>query len=114
MQRRGAPPSARHLRPIRAATSRRRGGRRRAMRRARNPESTMRRIVLASCAALILLGLASPPALANEALFSANLQGNVADQVIAGFPASRATWDIERGRVTLLGFGDRHAIVVAQ
>jgi hypothetical protein len=74
----------------------------------------MRRILLASCAAFFLLGLASPPARASEALFSANLRGNIADQVIAGFPASRATWDIKRGRVTLLGFGAHRAILVAQ
>lgn len=73
----------------------------------------MRRILLAS-AAFFLLGLASPPARASEALFSANLRGNIADQVIAGFPASSATWDIERGRVTLIGFGARRAILIAQ
>ncbi len=74
----------------------------------------MSRVLLATCAALFFLGLASSPALANEALFSANLRGNIADQVIAGFPASRATWDIKRGRVTLLGFGERRAILLAQ
>jgi hypothetical protein len=74
----------------------------------------MRRILFALIGTFFLLGLASPPALANEALFSANLRGNIADQVIAGFPASGATWDIRRGRVTLVGFGERRAILVAQ
>jgi hypothetical protein len=73
----------------------------------------MRRTVLAFLAALSL-GIAAPPAHATEALFGANLRGNVADQVIAGFPSSRATWELKRGRVTLLGFGDRHALLVAQ
>ena len=58
--------------------------------------------------------LTSAPASANEALFTANLRGNIADQVIAGFPASRATWDIRRGRITLVGFGERRVILVAQ
>ena len=74
----------------------------------------MRRILFALTGALLLFGLTSPPAFANEAVFSANLRGNIADQVIAGFPASRATWDIRRGRVTLVGFGERRAILVAQ
>jgi hypothetical protein len=74
----------------------------------------MRRIPLALTGAFFLLGLATAPALANEALFSADLRGNVADQTIAGFPASRATWDIRRGRVTLVAFGGRHAVLVAR
>lgn len=72
----------------------------------------MTRLLLASGAVLVLLGLASSPARANEARFSARLRGNVADQVIAGFPSSRATWDIERGRVTLVGFGSRGAALL--
>jgi hypothetical protein len=74
----------------------------------------MRRIPLALTGVLFLLGLTTAPALANEALFSANLRGNIADQMIAGFPASRATWDIRRGRVTLVGFGGRHVLLVAR
>jgi len=74
----------------------------------------MRRFIFALTGALLLLGLASPPAFANEAVFSANLRGNIADQLIAGFPASSATWDIRRGRVALVGFGERRAILVAQ
>jgi hypothetical protein len=73
----------------------------------------MRRTLFGSIGALFLFALTSAPAFANEALFSANLRGNIADQVIAGFPASRATWDIRRGRVTLVGFGERRAVLVA-
>lgn len=74
----------------------------------------MRRILFALTGALLLFGLTSQPAFANQAVFRANLRGNVADQVIAGFPASGATWDIRRGSVTLVGFGERRAILVAQ
>lgn len=74
----------------------------------------MTRLALASLLALLFLGLAGSPARANETLFSADLRGNVADQVIAGFPASRATWDIRRGRVTLVGFGGDRVVVIAR
>jgi hypothetical protein len=74
----------------------------------------MTRIPLVLTGALFLLGITTAPALADDALFSANLRGNIADQVIAGFPASRATWDIRRGRVTLVAFGGRHAVLVAR
>jgi hypothetical protein len=74
----------------------------------------MTRLALASTLCLFLLGLASSPALANDTLFSADLRGNIADQVIAGFPASRATWDLRSGRVTLVGFGRNHVVVAAR
>jgi hypothetical protein len=45
--------------------------------------------------------LAVSPALAEEALFSARLLGNVANQSIAGFPSSAVTWTLERGSVSL-------------
>lgn len=64
----------------------------------------MRSLLHALGAAAVLLASAPRPASA-DSLFSARLRGNVADQVIAGFPASRATWDVARGRVTLLGLG---------
>jgi hypothetical protein len=47
-----------------------------------------------------------------EPIFSARLRGNVANQSIAGFPSSRVTWDIERGRVSLVRFGEGQAVVV--
>jgi hypothetical protein len=74
----------------------------------------MTRLALASTLGLFLLGLTSSPALANDTLFSADLRGNIANQVIAGFPASTATWDIKRGRVTLVGFGGDRVVVVAR
>ncbi|HVH07276.1 MAG TPA: hypothetical protein VNE71_14890 [Myxococcota bacterium] len=74
----------------------------------------MARTILAFAAALLLTGLASAPARANDTLFTADLLGNVANQVIAGFPSSTATWSIEKGRVTLAGFGKGRAILVAK
>jgi hypothetical protein len=74
----------------------------------------MLRNVLGIAAAFLLTGVASAPARANDTLFTADLLGNVANQVIAGFPSSTATWSIERGRVTLAGFGRGRAILVAK
>jgi hypothetical protein len=72
----------------------------------------MARIASAFAAALLLAGLAGAPAHANETLYTADLLGNVANQVIAGFPSSTATWTIKKGRVTLAGFGKSHAILI--
>jgi hypothetical protein len=74
----------------------------------------MARIASAFAAALVLFGLASAPAHANDTVFTADLLGNVANQVIAGFPSSTATWSIEKGRVTLAGFGRGRAILIAK
>jgi hypothetical protein len=74
----------------------------------------MRRFLFVLTSALLLFGFTSSPAHADEAVFSSNLRGNIADQVIAGFPSSRATWDIRRGRITLVGFGEHRVILVAQ
>ncbi len=59
-----------------------------------------------------LLGVASPGEADAGPLFTSPLRGNIADQSIAGFPASRATWDVERGKVALIPFGDAQAVVV--
>jgi hypothetical protein len=65
-------------------------------------------------AAGILGTLAAPPAQASEELFTSTLRGNIANQQIAGFPASTATWDLRRGFVSILPFGrDRMLAVVA-
>jgi hypothetical protein len=72
----------------------------------------MARIAAAFAAALLLAGVAGTPAHANETLYTADLLGNVANQVIAGFPSSTATWTIKKGRVTLAGFGKNHAILI--
>ena len=45
-------------------------------------------------------------------IFSANLLGNRANQVIAGFPASTVDWDIQRGRVSLVSFGSGSTLLV--
>ena len=58
------------------------------------------------------LSAAAAPAAAGGPIFSAPLRGNVADQTIAGFASSRATWDIERGRVSLFRFGEGKAAIV--
>lgn len=60
----------------------------------------------------VLLALASPRPAAAAELFAARLRGNVANQVIAGFPSSLATWDLERGSVALFPFGEEHAVLV--
>jgi hypothetical protein len=64
----------------------------------------------------LALGLlaAGAPAANADPIFSARLRGNVANQSIAGFPSSRATWDIERGRVSLFRFGEGQAVVVVR
>ena len=53
------------------------------------------------------------PASAGPVL-SATLRGNVADQSIAGFPSSRASWEVERGRVSLVRFGEGQAVLLVQ
>lgn len=65
---------------------------------------------------MLVLGLlaAGAPAASAEPLFSSPLRGNVANQSIAGFPSSRASWDIERGRVSLFRFGEDQAVVVVR
>jgi hypothetical protein len=61
---------------------------------------------------LVLLGAAAP--VRADPLFSAPLRGNVANQSIAGFASSRATWELERGRVSLVRFGQGKAVVVVR
>lgn len=70
---------------------------------------TLRLALLSGLLCLVVPGtaLAAP-------LFTSGLLGNIANQSIAGFPSSRATWDIDRGRVSLLPFGDAHALVVVR
>jgi hypothetical protein len=68
---------------------------------------------LASLTLASALAVASAGAAAADTLFSARLLGNIANQSIAGFTASTATWTIERGRVTLLSHGtDQAALIV--
>jgi hypothetical protein len=62
----------------------------------------MLRIASSFGAALLFFGLVSAPASANDTLFTADLLGNVANQVIAGFPSSTATWSIDKGPVILV------------
>jgi hypothetical protein len=64
-------------------------------------ETAMRHSVLAFTAAALLIGAASPHASAAAEVFASRLEGNVANQVIAGFAASTATWDLDRGRVAI-------------
>ncbi len=73
----------------------------------------MRRLVLALAVGGFLPVAAARPASANEFLTSA-LRGNVANQVIAGFPSSTATWDLERGRASIFPFGNDHVVVVVR
>lgn len=70
----------------------------------------MRALVLTLLAGL--LGVTSPGAAEAGPPFTSSLRGNIANQSIAGFPASRATWDLERGKVALIPFGEEQAVVV--
>ncbi len=74
----------------------------------------MQRIVLALAGAALLVGIASPRASEASELFAASLRGNIANQVIAGFPSSTVTWDVERGRASIFPFGSDLAAVVVR
>jgi hypothetical protein len=74
----------------------------------------MARFAPALATALLFAGVTAAPALATDTLFTADLLGNVANQVIADFPSSTATWSIEKGRVTLAGFGKGRALLIAK
>ncbi len=74
----------------------------------------MRRSVLALAGAVILVGIASPRASVASERFTSTLRGNIANQVIAGFPSSVVTWDIQRGRASIFPFGSDLAVVVVR
>ncbi len=74
----------------------------------------MRRSVLALAGAALLAGMASPRASEASELFTSTLRGNIANQVIAGFPSSVVTWDIRRGRASIFPFGSDLAAVVVR
>lgn len=57
--------------------------------------------VLALVSITFLLGATTPPALGATDSYSSTLQGNVANQAIAGFASSVVTWTIDRGDVTI-------------
>src|SRR5262245_66098469 len=73
--------------------------------------SIMRRVLLALCAGA-LYALPAPPAAASSELFTSTLRGNIANQQIAGFAASTATWEVRRGFVSILPFGKDRALVI--
>jgi hypothetical protein len=79
---------------------------------------TLRRILrwktLWAGAGAALLAAATPRAAQASELYASSLRGNIADQVIAGFASSTATWDLARGRVTIIPFGSDHAVVVVR
>jgi hypothetical protein len=54
------------------------------------------------------------PALASDVVFAARLLGNVANQSIAGFPSSSATWTLERGSVSLRPAREGRLTIVVQ
>jgi hypothetical protein len=62
----------------------------------------MRPAVLVLAGAALVIEAASPGASNAAEVFASRIGGNVANQAIAGFPASTATWDLERGRVAIL------------
>jgi hypothetical protein len=47
-------------------------------------------------------------------IFNADLRGNRANQVIAGFRASTVDWDIERGRVSIISFGSGRTLLTVR
>src|SRR5262245_16529281 len=73
----------------------------------------MRRSLL-SLAWAALLGIASPRASEASELFTSSLRGNIANQLIAGFPSSVATWDIQRGSASIFPFGSDLGVVVVR
>jgi hypothetical protein len=64
--------------------------------------------------AAVLAALVGPPVAAAGESFASALRGNVANQVIAGFPSSVVTWTIERGRVAIHRRGGGEAVVVVR
>jgi len=72
----------------------------------------MRFLAALTLAAALAAGVSG--AAAADALFSARLLGNIGDQSIAGFPASRVTWTLEAGRVSLLPRGSEQAVLVVR
>lgn len=74
----------------------------------------MHRSILPLVGAALLLGVANPrPSEASE-FFASSLRGNVANQVISGFPSSRATWDLTRGSVTVVPFGSELGVIAVR
>jgi hypothetical protein len=76
---------------------------------ARRKEIAVMKSVLSLVGVTFLLGIATPPAVQATQPFSSSLEGNVANQVIAGFPSSVVTWTIDRGNVSLLRLGNGDA-----
>jgi hypothetical protein len=72
----------------------------------------MRRVFIALWAAGALCALSTRPAAAASELFTSALRGNIANQQIAGFAASTATWAVRKGFVSILPFGKDRALVV--
>ena len=68
--------------------------------------------VLAVVSVSYFLGITAPPAAEAGQFFASTLKGNVANQVISGFPSSVVTWTIERGHVTIDPRNDGVARVV--
>ncbi len=64
--------------------------------------------------AAVLLTLWGPGAAQASELFASSLLGNVANQSIAGFPSSTATWDLKSGSVAIFPFGNDHAVVIVR
>jgi hypothetical protein len=74
----------------------------------------MTKLARALTMATLLVAGADPREAAADPAYAAGLRGNVADQVIAGFPSSVATWSIERGRVTLQRLRSGMALIVVR
>jgi hypothetical protein len=74
----------------------------------------MTKSALAFAIATLLLVSADPRDAAADPSYVADLRGNVANQVIAGFPSSVATWSIERGRVSIQRLPSGAALIIVR
>jgi hypothetical protein len=80
-------------------------------RRLDEKEAASMKSVLALVSIAVLLGMATPPVLEATESYSSTLQGNVANQVIAGFASSVVTWTIDRGDVRIFRLRSGVALV---
>ncbi|MEW6269165.1 MAG: hypothetical protein AB1689_07695 [Thermodesulfobacteriota bacterium] len=74
----------------------------------------MMKFALVIAMTVLLVAGADPPDAAADPSYVAELRGNVADQVIAGFPSSVATWSIERGRVSIQRLPSVAALIIVR
>ena len=72
----------------------------------------MTKSILVLASVTFLIGIARPLAAEAGESFASAVRGNIANQEIAGFPSSLATWSVERGRVAIHRLEGAEALVV--